>query len=434
MTVLEARDRVGGRCAHAVLAGVDVDLGAEFSHGDGAVLALCADAHVSPRALYSWDEDAPADLRARLSVDGALLDPSGDHAVPRACRALYEELMSDARWSIGTSASADVSFASLARARGLPPAVVGALDAMHAVEYATCLDDLGVVEWRRREEVLSGRSCSTDFSLLGKYTHALGWLARRAVAAGARLRLASAVRCVAALDAEACVLVDGERFDRAIVTVPLGVLQSGEVRLDGVSIAFREAVRAVRFHGASKVIVAIAPAEWARQLPGGQPLVPMVLCAGDAGDFARQIWTRVSEPAGIVIVTGFLAGPRDCAAAEALTTDEAAESLLAQLARVLGCAFPPLRCVDALKIDWRADEWSRGGYSSPTVGAVGAWRRLQRTGSRVLLYAGEAAHERGSTVDSALESGRRAAAELGLALALASGGVHAAASAAPSSI
>jgi monoamine oxidase len=29
-----------------------------------------------------------------------------------------------------------------------------------------------------------------------------------------------------------------------------------------------------------------------------------------------------------------------------------------------------------------------------------------------VLYAGEAAHERGSTVDSALESGRRAAAEL----------------------
>lgn len=122
-----------------------------------------------------------------------------------------------------------------------------------------------------------------------------------------------------------------------------------------------------------------------------------------------QSWTRRCDASGVVLVTGFLAGPRDSALAEALTADEAAGRLMAQLAAVLGCAAPPVRFLDALKVDWGADEWACGGYSSPTVGACAAWRALEQTGSRVLLYA----HERGSTVDSALESGRRAARALG---------------------
>lgn len=408
VTVLEARARIGGRCAHAVLAGADVDLGAEFSHGGGEALALCVDAGVEARALYCWDEDAPEPMRTRMWVDGALVSERDGHPVSVACRQLYEELMADDRWS-GAKPANDVSFAALCRQRGLPANVAGALHAMHGAEYATSLDDLGVLEWRRREELLGARDCSTDFSILGRYTHALGWLASRAVAAGARICLSHPVGRVIACEREGHALVDGVRFERAIVTAPLGVLQRGRLRLEGVSGAFVEAVASVRFHAASKVVVAIAPAEWERHVPGGGVAAPMVLSASD-DDFARQIWTRRCEASGVVLVTGFLAGPRDSAVAEALTADEAALRLMAQLARILGCAA--VAFLDALKADWGKDEWACGAYSSPTVGAYGAWRALQQTGSRMLLYAGEAASERGSTVDSALESGRRAAREL----------------------
>jgi monoamine oxidase len=104
-----------------------------------------------------------------------------------------------------------------------------------------------------------------------------------------------------------------------------------------------------------------------------------------------------------VIVTGFLAGPRDAAVARALTCDEAAGRLMAQMARMIGStSAPPPTWIDAIKADWGADPWARGAYSSPTVGACGIWRQLVDTGSRTVKYAGEAAHERGSTVDSAL--------------------------------
>ena len=57
-------------------------------------------------------------------------------------------------------------------------------------------------------------------------------------------------------------------------------------------------------------------------------------------------------------------------------------------------AFHAGRCAT----DWGADEWARGGYSSPSVGASGVWRELRETGAPQLLLAGEAVHPRGSTV------------------------------------
>jgi len=310
--------------------------------------------------------------------------------------------MGDERWdSTRPEGGDDVSFATLTRERGLSASTIGVFDAMHAVEYATSLDDLGVLEWRRREEVL--HDCETDYSLQGRFTHSLSWLKWGAMAAGAQIILSAPVMRAQALADH--VLVDGQRFDASIVTVPLGVLQQGGIELVGLSATFRAAVSAVRFHSASKVVVAIAPGEWARCVTS-----PMVL-SGSADAFAKQIWTRRTA-SGVVLLTGFLAGPRDSAVAEVLSCDEAAERLVAQFSQLLGLKSSPAY-LDALKVSWGAtDPWAAGAYSSPTVGACGAWRALQDTGSEVLLYAGEAVSERGSTVDSALDSGRRAAAEL----------------------
>jgi hypothetical protein len=188
VTLLEARDRIGGRCARATLADVDVDLGAEFSHVRTAVLDLCADAGIEARALYSFDEEAALALRPRLWLNGSLVDMhSTQDPTARACVQLYEELLQDARYAepseddpragdraarstgarMGNSSpiERDCSFLTLAIERGLPPSMVGAIDAMLAVEYSTDLADLGVREWRRRVDVLSQRENSpTDFA------------------------------------------------------------------------------------------------------------------------------------------------------------------------------------------------------------------------------------------------------------------------------
>ena len=89
------------------------------------------------------------------------------------------------------------------------------------------------------------------------------------------------------------------------------------------------------------------------------------------------------------------------------STEQAAERLVAQLRRVYGDS--ELECLEAIKVDWGTDEWSRGAYSSPTLGGHELYRLLRDTGAPNLVLAGEAVHPRGSTVCSALESGRWAA-------------------------
>jgi len=408
VAVYEARDRVGGRCAGGTLGGIPVDLGAEFSHGRGPVFDLCAAAGLAPpRPLVDYAEDAPEALRVRLYSDGALVDGNGrDVAATLRMRECWDDVLCDDSWA--SDARADTTFADLAST--LPPSAQRAMDAFMAVEYATSLEDLGVKEWRRREHFFDARDCSTDFHMEGQYAAAMVALAQRAAAAGASLHLRRPVGVVAASDG--CVRVDGEAFDCAVVTVPLPVLASGALGLRGVRCGLLEAARRVKCHGASKVMLQLSHKVWERR--SGEPATEgrwgeLLLCS-DEESFARQVWLREAA-GGVFIAAGFLAGPRDSALCEALTTEEAAERLLGQLRAVYGMG-EELQALDAIKVDWGSDPFSQGGYTSPSVGGCGVWRELRDSGCDRLLLAGEAVGERGSTVCSALESAEWAAARL----------------------
>jgi len=63
--------------------------------------------------------------------------------------------------------------------------------------------------------------------------------------------------------------------------------------------------------------------------------------------------------------------------------------------------------------DWRADPYSRGGYSYVRVGGALARERLAEPLGDTLFFAGEATdREEAGTVAGALRSGRRAAQEV----------------------
>jgi len=146
VTVLEARGRLGGRCAQAELGGEVVDLGAEFSHGAGRVFSACAEAGLPlPRAMSAHDEDAPPGLRTRFWDGSTLSDGNGrEHPALGAMRDLWDALLCDDAMA-EDGAAEDVSFAALARTHGLNAAAVGALHAYCSAEYATDLALLGGV-------------------------------------------------------------------------------------------------------------------------------------------------------------------------------------------------------------------------------------------------------------------------------------------------
>lgn len=63
--------------------------------------------------------------------------------------------------------------------------------------------------------------------------------------------------------------------------------------------------------------------------------------------------------------------------------------------------------------DWREDPWAMGSYSNVLVGGIDAWKTLAGPLDKTLFFAGEATCGEGmnATMDGALESGWRAAAE-----------------------
>jgi monoamine oxidase len=86
-----------------------------------------------------------------------------------------------------------------------------------------------------------------------------------------------------------------------------------------------------------------------------------------------------------------------------------------------GFAVPRARLDELLEAwtshDWRADPFSRGAYSYPGIGGIGAQRALAKPVQATLFFAGEATDaEQTATVAGAIASGRRAAREVLAAL------------------
>ena len=94
---------------------------------------------------------------------------------------------------------------------------------------------------------------------------------------------------------------------------------------------------------------------------------------------------------------------------------DALERGLEALRRELG--RPGLRAQAAMVVDWTSDPFARGGYSHVRPGHDGA-RELLAEPTPPLFWAGEATspEERAATVQGAILSGERAAAEVLLAL------------------
>jgi len=182
---------------------------------------------------------------------------------------------------------------------------------------------------------------------------------------------------------------------RAIITLPLGVLQAGAVRFDPLLPRRKEAaIDALSMGAVVKVALLFERPWWPRDLAflhaHGEP-VPT---------FWRPLPSRA--PA----IVGWAASRN----AEALRGKDAAAAAVKSLSRAVGSRVRPIR---SLIFDWQKDELSLGAYSWVPVGALKAQRALAEAVGP-LHFAGEATNFQGAcaTVHGAIETGIRAAREL----------------------
>ena len=233
---------------------------------------------------------------------------------------------------------------------------------------------------------------------LGGYAPLLEFLAR-----GTKVQLQTAVREVRwkHSSVELRGTFRGEPWSawapRAVITLPLGVLQSNCVRFTprpDKPLSKLESGPVIR------VAMAFRNAFWEKAHPGNaffhSPDAPF-----------PTFWTPL--PMHAPLLTAWAGGPK-----AARLTGSSEKKLLAQalasVRSVLGSVEEPAGFAIH---DWQADPYARGGYSYVRVGGTGAREALAAPLEETLYFAGEATDlEQSGTVGGALASGIRAAGEV----------------------
>jgi len=405
VALLEARDRIGGRIfTHRVTlensAGpVFMELGAEFVHGLPQVTwDLVNEGHLS---TYELDGE-------RRSFAGGRFD-SGEENQGDA-EGVIEEMMA---WLAKQPAGTDASFAQYLERAG-----IGASRRKRAASYvegfnAADSNIIGVAALAKQQLAEDAIQGDRLFHVEGGYDALVNFLSDKFLAAGGTLLLDHPVRQVRW--SRSAVSLSGvhagaRHFQlhakRAVVTLPLGVVNAGTVEFDPVpEETFIHAAR-LAMGAVVRISLLFDAMFWHENLS-------FVLTPDEA---LTAWWTPMPNTAPLI--TGWAGGPKAAALRQKIGPDPTAllEQSLGALSRFYGVATRDLRqrLIRWQTHDWQADRYACGAYSYAPAGALNASEKMAQPVLDTLYFAGEHTDTTGhwGTVHGALGSGLRAAAQI----------------------
>ncbi|HET7785943.1 MAG TPA: NAD(P)/FAD-dependent oxidoreductase [Myxococcales bacterium] len=370
VAVLEARDRIGGRVHTLRPEGwpLPVEAGAEFVHGrPPSLLPLAKEARELRGGHFLTGLLRRDELwRSTMEKLGSL-PASREKSVQAALRSL--------RFRLRTSAEERKLAAEFLE--GFNAARLDKASAKAIAQQAEAAERIGgdrIARLPRGYDVVPRRLARGTPVLLGAQVREVRWTSAGVTAVGR-----GAVW----------------QARRAVVTLPLGVLQARAVRFEPPLPPWKErAIDALAMGPVVKVVLLFDRPRWPEDL--------VFLHA--RGEAVPTFWRPLPSRAPALV--GWAAS-RD---AQALGRRDKVAAAVRSLSAALGERVRPRR---ALVFDWQEDALARGAYSWVPVGAMKAQRDLAR---RVgpLHFAGEATHFEGAcgTVHGAIETGLRAAGEI----------------------
>jgi monoamine oxidase len=415
VTVLEARDRVGGRIFTQHVPGhpLPIELGAEFIHGrPSASFALVEQAGL---LVYEINGD-------RWLAQGSQLAPSD--ALWNQANQLFTQMA-----ALGDT---DRSFQSFLAPFQHDPAWRDA--AAMAASYVEGFDaaDIGNVSVQALlHEQRAGAASNGDraFRIAQGYDHLVAALtahwdpSRVAIHLGMIARRVIWQRGHVEMQTEGGAGSGRRSFNarHAVITLPLGVLQAikdapGAVQFHPTVADHADAARQLAMGQVVKVTLRFCERFWEHdhlQLATTSMNPRQVSFISGRGAGLPTWWT--AYPAIAPHLTGWAAGPSATHLVnqpEQVIIDQALDAL----AGVLG--LPRNRIEGALvgshTHNWHADPFAQGAYSYVTVNGMDAVRTLAAPIERTLFFAGEATNTDGhtGTVHGAIATGRRAAGEI----------------------
>lgn len=396
--VLEARDRVGGRLHTEREGGRITDLGASWIHGiENSPLYEATRAIGMETAEFTMGSyQAGGRPVVYFGPDGSKLD----------------------------EAQTEAFIADVAAFEGALATVIAELDA--GVSYADAVDlALGIFGWSpdraQRVREYHGHRSEEQYGVTARLLDAHGLdddaiegdevvfpegydRLAAALADGLDVRLDHEVTRVEWGESGVVLATTRGAFeaDRAVVTVPVGVLKSGSPIFEPpLSEPVAGALDRLEMNAFEKIFLRFSEVFW-------DPRAYAIRRQGEAAAWWHS-WYNLTALHGEPTLLTFAAG--DCARETREWSDEAiVASVMERLREIYGASIPDP--VHAHITRWQDDEWARGSYAYMTLGSVPEDHEALATplAGGVLQFAGEATwQDDPATVTAALLSGRRAA-------------------------
>ena len=402
VVVLEARDRVGGRVHTERSGGHTTDLGASWIHGiEGSTL------HEATRSLGMRDAEftvgsfqaggrpmayfGPGAGRLtreqadNFAADMARLDPELATAIAQAPEgATYAE-------------AARVAVERLAARESWDEA-----RAARALEYHQHRTEEQYGAWW---EDLDAHGLDDDQIEGDEVVFPDGYdVLPHALASGLDVRLLTPVTRIDWEDSGNVTITAGERTftaRQAVVTVPVGVLQSGQLEIaPALPEPVASALAGLAMNEFEKVFLRFDAPFWDEG-------VYAIKRQGPAAQWWHS-WYDLTPVAGTPTLLTFAAGPA-ARGIRGWNDERIIADVMGSLREIYGAAVPDPASARITR--WCDDAWSRGSYAYATPGTPPEAHTLLATPvGGVLHLAGEATwQDDPATVTAALESGRRAA-------------------------
>jgi monoamine oxidase len=391
VTLLEARDRVGGRIhtLPAIDGGLPVELGAEFIHGLPPELIDLVDEAGLTRFELEGDH--------RCYREGRGIGPCDrQHEVDQVFDQLSGLQLPDN--------SPDLSFHEFAHLRGFSPEATAWASNFVEGFNAADADRISVLSLAKQQAAEDAISGDRVFRVVEGYAQLPAFVERRFLEAGGELLLAAPVRSVEWQPGRVEVAsLDGRIFQAsaAILTLPLGVLQAKRVSFTPEP-GILQAAAQLTMGPAARIVYEFDHGFWSKfhSLDGLS-----FLLAPQATP--PTWWTTNPRPSSLL--TGWMAGRRVRKAQMNKLPEIGLETLAAFLQSTPSALRRHLlRCH---LHDWQLDPHTLGAYTYVPKGAIHASDELSVPVEKTLFFAGEHTDTSGhwGTVHGALRSGYRAA-------------------------
>jgi monoamine oxidase len=392
--VVEAQERIGGRILTEHVGGEALELGAEFIHG-------------RPPELWALIDEAALETYERGGAqicfeDGAL----------NQCGSEMEEIFEPLE-KLEHFDGPDISFAEYLDREKVPEEdrdrMIGYVEGFNAADHrVVSAASLGAQQ--KAEDASEG---DRIYRLRGGYDQLPAYLSRRIVEHNGKVQTGAPVKSIHWQPGHVEIVTDAASFQaaKAVVTLPLGVLQSGSVIISPKPGLALTAASQLRMGQVCRFTLLFREPFWKSISP--QPGLSEMSFLFSFSEMPPVWWTPHPETSNSI--TGWVGGPRSQALAS-MNAEELGVHACATLASIFGLTHNHIHglLLGCYTHDWQNDAFIGGAYSYVAAGGLDASRQMSEPVANTLFFAGEHTDITGhwGTVHAAMRSGLRAAAQI----------------------